>query len=573
MKKLFSLLLSVVLLLGATSCDWLGRYEDGDKGGADYSSYDGIVAQYTSLLSSKVNGFTLAEGDETNKISDALLSVVNVISDPSVMGHAQKDLNGDGVKELILLSNDFRIYTIFTMKDGAPVLLLNAPRNGVWVRRDGLIYYKEYRKDEVDVRYLQRIENGKLVGIEWGWKMVGEKEVAYKIENGTYAELSSEEYNSYYQYTDSLVNTTLPPQWENEKIGLRFIAAFADSVIKAPSVDFSSYDGILSAYRAIVDRLSDFTSGKITNAEYMSIFTFDSDEEFDTFFHIFYRVQAVLPMRLGSYSELADDFENTYGYARRDLDGDGTEELILLSDRYEVISVFTERDGKAVEIDLFGRKPFPHNIYIDDEGRIHTVYMPYDMYEVEWACYTLSGGALTALATGYERDVSGVCHFYKVENGVKAAISEEESNALVKTVDNAPSYVCDAEYTRMSIGASFLPICEHAEASDAHLATLSNSAFVNGSTVTVSAITATGVSFSFHSVYTVGEWAPPIEPEVYEVILEGEAVREGERYYFEIDGVSGYLEFAVSAVWVVVTDSANESVPVRANLFNHKSPW
>ncbi len=572
MKKLFSLLLSVVLLLSATSCDWLGRYED-DKNGPDYSSYDGIVAQYTSLLSSKVNGFTLAEGDETNKVSDTLLSVVNVISDPSVMGYATKDLNGDGVKELILLSNDFRIYTIFTMKDGAPVLLLNAPRSNVWVRRDGLIYCNEYRKDESDVYHLQRIENGKLVGVEWGWKMVGEKEVVYKIENGVYAEIDSEEYYAYGRYANSFFRTTGAPKSENAKLGLRVIPAFADSAITAPPIDLSSYGGILSAYRTIIDRLSDFTSGKITNAEYMSIFTFDNDEEFDTFYRIFYKVQSVLPMLLGSYSTLADDSENTYGYARRDLDGDGTEELILLSDQYEVISVFTERDGKAVEIDLFGGKPFPHDIYIDEEGCIHTVYMPSDLYEVEWASYTLKDGALTALATGYERDVSGVRHFYKIENGVKSAISEEESNTLEKTVDNTPSYVCDAEYTRMSLGASFVPIREHAEACEAHLATLSNSAFVNGPTVTVSSISATGVSFSFHSVYTVGEWGPSIEPEVYEVDLVGEAIREGDRYYFEVDGVSGYLEFAVSAVWVVVTDSANESVPVRAHLLNHKSPW
>lgn len=56
-------------------------------------------------------------------------------------GYAMKDINGDGVDELVLLNNEYYIMAIFSYADGKPVLLGNyMPRGSCWIDGDGLLH-------------------------------------------------------------------------------------------------------------------------------------------------------------------------------------------------------------------------------------------------------------------------------------------------------------------------------------------------------------------------------------------------------------------------------------------------
>ena len=56
-------------------------------------------------------------------------------------GYAAKDLNGDGVDELVLLNNEYYIIAIFSYANGKPILLGNyMPRGSCWIDGDGLLH-------------------------------------------------------------------------------------------------------------------------------------------------------------------------------------------------------------------------------------------------------------------------------------------------------------------------------------------------------------------------------------------------------------------------------------------------
>ena len=57
------------------------------------------------------------------------------------LGYAIKDLNGDGVDELVLLNNDYMVIAIFSMADEKPVLLANyIPRGRCWIDGNGWLH-------------------------------------------------------------------------------------------------------------------------------------------------------------------------------------------------------------------------------------------------------------------------------------------------------------------------------------------------------------------------------------------------------------------------------------------------
>ena len=118
----------------------------------------------------------------------------------------------------------------------------------------------------------------------------------------------------------------------------------------------------------------------------------------------------------------------------------------------------------------------------------------------------------------------------------------------------------------------FIPLYERATASEQHLKTYKNIFFVNGHTLTVSAFTDNTVTFEFNCVDSVGEFVPELDlyPQVFNTVIAGEGRLNNGVYTFEKDGVKGYIEFGVSIIWVIVTESSNEHVKVRPYLFDYE---
>ncbi len=87
--------------------------------GAAYD-YTDVLTSYREMLSAVQNGDAL----ETPKGEvETLIYEIGQICEPEKMGYALKDINGDGTDELVLMSENYEPYALFTAKKGKPVLL------------------------------------------------------------------------------------------------------------------------------------------------------------------------------------------------------------------------------------------------------------------------------------------------------------------------------------------------------------------------------------------------------------------------------------------------------------------
>lgn len=560
MKKISVFLLCLIFLLGAVSC----------TAPSDRDPYKDIIDKYTELVLAKSQEQPLEEPeDSSDEIEVALYEIVRDSTDPSIMGYATKDINSDGIDELVLLDKQQGLYALFTVRGNTPVLLLRMDKMYyAAITPDGTIYANEYIRDKSDRTQVKTIVDGKLEGLEYGSETDGEIVTYYKTENGVRTEITKEEMVQLDRtFTFSIM---ISPRDETKTTGFRFVPIVTDaSQGTAPIPDFTSYDGIISAYKIMVESFSEYQEVSWINGEFDRLFTINDNETYDIFHQIFWGGIRIMPTETYFGQEYASDGDNSYGYAKKDLNGDGVEELILLNDNYEIFALFTMKDGKAVFLDgLYGA-------WIDENGRIYKDVATGGLVsrDSEVYVYEIDGGELkNVIAVGYRVNFylqkEG---WYKIDGNTRTDISAEEGEAAYAVYDIRPLGYCNEEYTRTFSGIEFIPLMEETFAGEKHINTYCNSGHVNGDVLTVSEVSENDVTVSVELCWTDGDFDPDTnpEPEEHTTKLSFTAVRNGNRYEFEQDGVSGYLEFAVNSAWVVVTDSQNEYVSCRAYLFDY----
>ena len=120
-------------------------------------------------------------------------------------GYDERDLNGDGVKELVLLGEDFRIKAVFTQKDGVPVLLDAFAQETCWIDDQGFLhvdredYYElEYSKYEFTKSGEYRLLYSILVD-RWGERYVTKEGKTQKI---SFEESMTLYYDDYCRYEE-----------------------------------------------------------------------------------------------------------------------------------------------------------------------------------------------------------------------------------------------------------------------------------------------------------------------------------------------------------------------------------
>ena len=567
-KKLLSLLLALTLLTGLCSCFEQPQDNTDDdgasKGDTPKLSYELLLDSYHTMLLARKNGETVTPAED-NAVEKVLAAVVAKASEPGGMGYAMRDLDHDEQDELILLDQDRFVYAVFTEKDGVacPVLsCLNEDR--IAILSDGRIFYMKGKATD-SLRYvaLERLIDGTLRGTLVGCEMTGEGDNAeykhYQIENGVRTEIT---YDGWYQKQEGMLSEIGNTESETRDAGLYFISMLPEGESTAPKADFPDYESILSVYREIVPLFADYTRAKWYSGEYDSLYTF-SDRRSYEIFHTMFRGIA------GSISILTpfpENGENAYGYAMRDLDGDGTNELLLMNDEYDVFALYTMRDGKPVALSLG-----LYSFMINAQGRVTFARNhPYYYRDAECFLYEVKNGRLSLVCgVGYHTDLYlEKFGWYQIAaNGSHTEITAEQGEALY-AMCKRDAQMSSEEFTRNVSGLVFTPLFEKPLASEAHLATFSNRSFINGDTVTISAIEDNGVSFELYLVVVLND---DIENwETYSLTVSGEAVFKDGVYIFSTDGLSGYLEFGADIVWAVITESENTYITPTAKLFNRK---
>lgn len=178
MKKCVSFLLCLMILLSLFSCNY-GSNEDTNDGSNNDSSttpdtsddqiistasaeYDSVLEVYRlivekfPIVNQNPRGVATELGIEDEAEIEAFVNLYSSIhlfypgrgQEDSVSphhklgcGYSVKDLNGDGVDELVLLNDEYYVIAVFSYADGKPILLGNyMPRGSCWIDGEGCLH-------------------------------------------------------------------------------------------------------------------------------------------------------------------------------------------------------------------------------------------------------------------------------------------------------------------------------------------------------------------------------------------------------------------------------------------------
>ena len=434
--------------------------------------YGEMIAKFKALLSYKKANLELPDREENPTVPnyDALYSVAGHYDPSNDIGYSYKDINGDGFVELFLIGPDSRLYALFTLVESEPVFV-EAFGNGLGYLYNGenvFYFVKVLNESNFQVKYefhYTRLVGDRLLGFAYGREdhdgdqdAVTEDIYYYVPEGGERIDFVTDEsgtaYDKYKLYSNYIYeyftgySTRLSKQ--SNLIFNSATGAVSEATVTA---DFSTYDAIIKTFGLMYTDVaggryqrSNFTSGKYNDG-----MIFNTEEDFV----LYNKLLAACVLSQNSTSA-------TFGYAKRDLNGDGTDELILLEGtKYYVLAIFTELSGKPVLLDTYNDLKVA---FIDAKGSIHVFerIIPGSKKDFEYFVYTVDADKLKVNeAFGVKCDAKGTAEteWYKITDGSHTDISKTEFEALLEeyfltlgTVNASNA----AKYTKENSGLEFI---------------------------------------------------------------------------------------------------------------------
>lgn len=534
----------------------------------ELDGYDAIIKRYAELLNTKKESGELPPLDDgADEIEKEIYSVVEWASDADRMGYAIKDLDGNGVDELVLLRDDCMPLSLFTVDGERPVSLEQEGISIIAIHRDGYVNgsYKNEERGENGV-FFKKINGTSLEGFEMLHVTDGEKHSYYKSANGERVEIDSAEWDMICEMMHTIMSYADRIKATTKSAGLRFIYALEGnrSNSNAQALDFSSYDAVLESYEKIIGLILDFEQKKWVEGEYDSLFEFESDEDYYIFQDLLLVIARNKP---DSYKEGS---ENSFGYAKKDLDGNGIEELILMRDSYSLIAIFTEKDGKAVLVSAFAGD---YKTWLDENGAIHARYATEGIseYNAQYSIRELDGDRLCdELVFGVEFDPMRLENLlYKLEGGKKNEITTENYFDLIDRYETREDLLeVELEYSKRVSGLEFIPLFEKTPAllgECVHTNMTDEFGYLDNMTLNVTEVGDDYILFDLDKVrsfaFSAGE-EPPEDEIIFEMEAKGFLKADG-CYHFSVGVADGYVEFCGEGAWLVVTKSEMEELSAR----------
>ena len=225
--------------------------------------------------------------------------------------------------------------------------------------------------------------------------------------------------------------------------------------------DLDSYESILNLYEAMLDIQRTYGDDVTRYASYTNYISASENDDYKCLLNLLGKLQN------------GKDAKSNFGYALKDLNGDGSDELILMRKDHHVAAIFTMVNGKPM---LVNREHFYKSVWIDKEGLIHGYrYFKSEAYSVEWDeefnIYRLGKGASLDFEISFsvKRDYSWIIGdfnktYHKMESGtynVMMNIGVEEYVSLRLRYE--PYWMGDyctadqADYSEYS-GLTFIPL-------------------------------------------------------------------------------------------------------------------
>ena len=260
--------------------------------------------------------------------------------------------------------------------------------------------------------------------------------------------------------------------------------------------------------------------------------------------------------------ELAKKCKNPLdmGYAKKDINKDGIEELIFAESTLDIVAIFTVKNGNAVT--LITRDDPNSLIWLDANGLIRMEQLVMEgQYLVgrKYLVYEISEGTLKSqVAIGCDGMKQG--DWYKVDNQQQNPVSKEEWNELYAKYNICPLGWDGREYTKNHADLTVLPLLETAVPK---IQTYKLASIIKDDRVKITSVSAESVDFTM--IYN--KYAE--DALVYETELSVTATLTDGKYLFDNGTVTGSIEFGYDSVWVNINESTNEHIDCRSYLFDY----
>ena len=232
--------------------------------------------------------------------------------------------------------------------------------------------------------------------------------------------------------------------------------------------------------------------------------------------------------------------------------------MILFTESYQIIAIFTLKDGKAVMLDHFYGDRYA---WIDEQGDIHLHYLMsanFDRSNESYLFRIVDGALQAQIAIGYWNNELMQRQYYRLENGERVSITEQEWETLDATVRNTPHGWTAEQYTATRAG---LPV-ERLFVRTPSVDGLQGKEYVREGFFTLSdesdlrilAVSENQIRFEMNYVkYDENDEFQVSRRET----LTFTATLTDSGYVFQTDAVSGKLDFGVNRVFVVFETSAD----------------
>ena len=548
--------------------------------------YAEIISQYTALLTAKQKGKTLVapntDGMDADQaaIAQTVFQIVDGVSAKyaAKYGYGYKDYDGNGIPELVLFPEFGRVVkALFTVSDGQVVLLasnLTDPDN-VYFSENNIFFSKSGL-----FLMMQGEEDGSVATATYSYfRVVGDK-LAYETVYGEVYDYEKKEILENFQMVNgervsidreafmelNLEYTQIRDGFSNMGIlklqAPRIYLPLVDQENgdDRPVADFSSYAAIINTVKAISENkiFNAFHYQEWENGEYDHLYACSTETDFDYYNRFLYIIYC------GIYSPL--------GYDEIDLNGDGKDELVFLTEDYTIEAVFTQKNGTPVMLKSLLQS---EEGWLDENGYIHIDRG--DINELEYSVYKVTESGDFELV--YDIFVAEDGNRYLTKDGKKEKITFEESLEIYDEYCCYPERVDPNEYTRTVSDLTYTPVTEpyydpieyaaqdgiswHSSANwDGPAGT--KTWFIAGTYITFENLTEDSVDVNFE--YLLTRYYPDPDRENYSLFEETRSslkvtAHRANGFYFEEGSVSGRIEFHSEYIWIIIEESSDERFP------------
>ena len=327
----------------------------------------------------------------------------------------------------------------------------------------------------------------------------------------------------------------------------------------SPSFEnISTYDDIITMYKQIVNLYPSYTEEKLLSNQCDGIDSIHNEKTKEIYKKLFisgYRFY---------FDEYAyryhEDGKNYFGYSITDLNQNGSEELILLTDQYDIIAVFSmEENRPKLLLDNYER-----NLYcqIDEKGRFYTErFEASDLYTQIYSLNEYDNLVLDEkyLCVNYGYYNHDEC--YDITKGEKTRIPKSQWTNLTH------GWVCGYDagiITKTYAKLNFTRLYGELNLYLPDIYTWEWSSFqfyTNENTLFISNLSDHTVSIALYDTF----YTP------YHRKVSVKATLNGNIAMFDTEDFSGRLEFGLDSIWLIIDESNVSGVPCGTFLYNQVS--